>query len=159
MPPVVRVVNTFSFSGNSPSSAVHCGGWNCGGVPNSNLPEAVRYYEEALRINPASYKGYNNLAWLLAIHEPAQGGDPQMALELAQRSCGLKPDWPVSVDTLAAAYAVCGRFPEAISTAQKALDLSMAEKDQQLARQIQALLELYKKGKPYREPVIRRRLR
>jgi len=56
------------------------------------------------------------------------------------------------LDTLAAAYAEAGRFAEAIQTAEEAVRLAAEAGNGTLARQIRSHLELYKDGKPYREP-------
>jgi hypothetical protein len=61
------------------------------------------------------------------------------------------------VGTLAAAYAEAGRFPEAISTAEKAVSLGTDAGDTQFAAANQQLLLLYRASKPYHEnPVVHR---
>ena len=76
------------------------------------------------------------------------------AIALAQRAdrfCdGERPD---VLDTLAAAYAEAGRFPEALATAHEALNLAMRQDDRALAKALQARIALYEAGKPYREAV------
>jgi len=52
---------------------------------------------------------------------------------------------------LAAAYAAAGRFPEAVATAQKALDLAFVRGQSVLVKGVEARLELYRAGRPYRE--------
>ena len=53
--------------------------------------------------------------------------------------------------TLAAAYAEGGRFSEAISTAQKAIELATAAGQNEIAAKNRELLQVYQAGKPYRE--------
>jgi hypothetical protein len=53
------------------------------------------------------------------------------------------------VDTLAAAYAAAGRFPDAVKTTERAIDLAESANQQQLADEIKKRLELYKTGQPY----------
>jgi hypothetical protein len=55
------------------------------------------------------------------------------------------------IATLAAAYAESGRFPEAVTTAEKAEQLAAAAGSKELAGKIRQLLELYRAGKPYHE--------
>jgi len=117
------------------------------------LPEAIQHYEQALRLKADYAEAFNNLAWLLATREPAQGGDPLRAVALAQRACELTGSSSAgSLDTLAAAYAAANRFPEAIETAQKAIQRASSGQAG-LAKEIEARLELYRAGRPYREPV------
>jgi hypothetical protein len=52
---------------------------------------------------------------------------------------------------VAAAYAEAGRFPEAIETARRALDLSTAQNKKPLAEVIQNQFKLFETHSPYRE--------
>ena len=95
----------------------------------------------------------NNLAWLLATREPADGGDPDQAVRLAKRACELTDGKsPSYLDTLAAAYAAAGRFDEAVATAEKARAAALAGGQTASAKRIEARLELYRLGRAYREP-------
>jgi hypothetical protein len=51
---------------------------------------------------------------------------------------------------LAAAYAQNGRFSEAIETAQRSLQLAIAQNNSALADSLRMEIELYQKGFPYR---------
>ena len=55
------------------------------------------------------------------------------------------------VGVLAAAYAEAGRFPDAVATAQKAIELATAAGDQRFAAMNQRLLKLYRAGRAYHE--------
>jgi hypothetical protein len=55
------------------------------------------------------------------------------------------------VDALAAAYAVAGRFTEAIETAEKAINLAESTGRKDLAGEIRKRLRLYQAGRPYFE--------
>ncbi|MHC4711220.1 MAG: hypothetical protein ACYTA3_12585, partial [Planctomycetota bacterium] len=57
-----------------------------------------------------------------------------------------------TLDTLAAAYAESGRFDDAAGTAQQALALAEAVRDDDLAKGIRARLALYRRQTPYRAP-------
>jgi hypothetical protein len=58
---------------------------------------------------------------------------------------------PQLLDTLAAAYAEAGRYPEAVEAARRALNLPATQNNQPLAEAIQARLKLYETGSPYHE--------
>jgi protein O-mannosyl-transferase len=114
--------------------------------------EAAAHLERALRMRPDLAEAQNNLAWLLATLPPAQGGDRARAVNLAQQACQLTGDHsPGNLDTLAVAYAAAGRFEDAVATAQKAIALAQAAGETNLLKEIEARLELYRSGQPYRE--------
>ena len=58
-------------------------------------------------------------------------------------------DNPNFLCTLAAAYAAAGRFPEAVETAQRALQLAGAQYNTALADDIRSELKLYQSGAPF----------
>jgi hypothetical protein len=95
----------------------------------------------------------NNLAWLLATAPDDQVRDGSRAVELAERACQLT-GWkhPVLMGTLAAAYAEAGRFDDAVKMAERARSEAEAQKLEPVAARNTELLELYRQGKPYREP-------
>jgi len=53
--------------------------------------------------------------------------------------------------TLAAAYAEAGRFTEAVTTAQRAVQFAAAQANSALANNLQAEVELYQTGFPFRD--------
>jgi tetratricopeptide (TPR) repeat protein len=117
-----------------------------------NVREAIAHYEQALRQEPGYAKAHYNLAWLLATADPAQGGDPGQAVAVAERASRLAGgDLPVVLDVLAVAYAAANRFPEAIATAEKAVEAASTVGAAGLARQIEARLRLYRQGRVYRQ--------
>jgi spermidine synthase len=92
----------------------------------------------------------NSLAWLLATHKEDKFRNPEEAIRLAERACELTSYENAGlVDTLAAAYAAAGRFPDAVKTTERAIDLAESANQQQLADEIKKRLELYKTGQPY----------
>ena len=117
------------------------------------LDEASMHFIEALRFKPDWVDPMKNLAWLLATHKEAKFHNPEEAIRLAERACELTSyKQPGVLDTLAAAYAAAGNFPEAVKTAKKAVALALASGRKEEAAEIQRRLELYKAGRPYREP-------
>jgi protein O-mannosyl-transferase len=115
--------------------------------------EAIAHYREALRLRPGWEGPLNNLAWLLATHRSAEFRNGPEAVALAERVCQLTGGTNVAMlDTLAAAYAEAGRFPEAVSTGQKACDLAAAAGRKTQADSFQRRLELYRSGHAYHSP-------
>ena len=94
----------------------------------------------------------NNLAWILAANPDATLRNGAEAVALAERACKLT-DYKegVFVGTLAAAYAEAGRFPEAVSSAERARSLALAAGQKDIARKNLELLELYRADRPYHE--------
>jgi tetratricopeptide (TPR) repeat protein len=115
--------------------------------------EAVAQYREALRLNPDLAVALNNLAWVLAASPDDELRNGAEAVRLAERACELTHyGEPFFIGTLAAAYAECGRFPEAVTTAEKAEQLAASAGLPAVAAKNRRLLELYRAGKPYHEP-------
>ncbi|MHC5060244.1 MAG: tetratricopeptide repeat protein [Planctomycetota bacterium] len=115
--------------------------------------EAVTHLTEALRIKPDWLKPINSLAWLLATHNEAKFRNPAEAIRLAEHACSLTDHKDAGlVDTLAAAYAAAGRFSEAVTAAQKAVELAKTGSNKERTEKIRNRLELYKAGLPYFNP-------
>ena len=116
------------------------------------MQEAIRQYEQALRIQPDYPEGQNNLAWLLATSATAE--DPVRAMTLAEQACKITDNRVAPyLDTLAAAYANAGRFDDAIATARRAIELARADGQTQLVSEVESRLDLYRDGHAYRKPV------
>ena len=116
------------------------------------LVQAIKYYQLALQIKPDWIGLMNNLAWLLATHQQAELRDPREAVRLAERACELTGYVnPGILDTLAVVYAAAGRPSEAVTTAEKALELARSSQQEELASEIQKHLDLFKAGKAYVE--------
>jgi tetratricopeptide (TPR) repeat protein len=114
--------------------------------------QAIDHYRQALEIDPDFYGALNNLAWLLATCSQASVRNGAEAVALARRACDLTQErTTVYIGTLAAAYAEAGNFPEAISTAERALRCARLRGQEELATRNAELLEIYRAGKPYRE--------
>jgi tetratricopeptide (TPR) repeat protein len=117
------------------------------------IREAIAQYREALRLNPNLARALNNLAWVLAASPDAGLRNGAEAVGLAERACELTHHGePLFIGTLAAAYAEVGRFPEAVTTAEKAEQLATTAGLTAVAAKNRQLLELYRAGKPYHEP-------
>lgn len=117
------------------------------------IKEAFRCWNKVLELEPEWVSAINNLAWIKATHQEPGIRNPDEAVELALRACKLTQyNRPNLLDTLAVAYAAGGRFGEAVTTAQKAVQLIESSKNQEQIEEIRDRLELYRQGKPY-EPL------
>ncbi len=117
------------------------------------LEEAIGNYRQAIQIKPNFSEALNNLAWVLAASPDDELRNGAEAVRLAEHACELTHDGePSYFGTLAAAYAEAGRFPEAVATAEKAVQLATDAGAKKLAGENRQRLELYRAGKPYHEP-------
>jgi tetratricopeptide (TPR) repeat protein len=111
---------------------------------------AVLHWREAVRLKPDWSQPLNSLAWVLATDANPKLRDGSQAVAYARRAVSLTQNRSAAaLDTLAAAYAEAGRFPDAIETARKALELT--EANQKLAAEIHTRLGAFQSGKPWRE--------
>jgi tetratricopeptide (TPR) repeat protein len=111
--------------------------------------EAMEHYRQALKQDPRWPQAFNRAARQLATHREAKFRNGAQAVQLAEEVCQATDNQePQFLDTLAAAYAEAGRFPEAVATAEMALKLAKED----FARPVRERLMLYQKGQPYREP-------
>jgi tetratricopeptide (TPR) repeat protein len=114
---------------------------------------AIAHYRRALKIDPYLVEALNNLAWLLATCPEASIRNGVEAVQLAERACQITEfRRTIFVGTLGAAYAEAGRFPEAVTTAQKACELASIFKEEPLLAKNRELLEHYRAGQAYHEP-------
>ncbi len=119
---------------------------------DGKLSEAMEQYRQALRLKPDYANADNNLAWLLATAEGSTEQDREQAIQLAKRASELAAGQDAGyLDTLAVAYAAAGRFGEAETNAQKAIELARTGGQTELAGQIGSRLELYRAGRAYHE--------
>ncbi len=127
---------------------------NLGGAlcRQGRIAEAIAQWSEVIRSQPDDVMGLNQLARALATSGEASLRDGRRAVEIAQRAATLTGNRdPEILDTLAAAYAEAGRFPEAVRTARKALEMAARRNDQTLAQAIKAKLTRYEAGMPCRD--------
>ena len=116
------------------------------------VDEAVAHYQAALALQPANALFLNNLAWVLATCPVASIRNGAKAVELAQQAERItKAGNPAILGTLGAAYAEAGRFPEALRTAQHALELATAQTNAAQAEMLRANIALFQAGSPFHE--------
>ena len=119
------------------------------------VDEAVARFQKALELSPGNSKACYNLthvAWMLATSPEAsvRNGVKAVALveQVEQFSKGRNP---LVLETLAAAYAEAGRFPEAIATAGRAQQLAAQQGNASLADVLGKQIKLYQAGTPFRD--------
>jgi Flp pilus assembly protein TadD len=117
-----------------------------------NTAAAIESYRRALQLNPNLTQALNNLAWLLATTDDPRNRNGTEAVRLAERACELAGNrTPQFEGTLAAAYAEAGRFDDAITAAEKAIELANAQGNTAIATANRSFLELYRARQPVRQ--------
>ncbi len=114
-----------------------------------NYVGAVRDYMEALKRDPRHAVTFNHLAWVWSTCPDPDVRNGQRARECATRACELT-EWgePEFLDTLAAAYAECGEFGDAVKWQEKAMALLDGDFDKEA--DYQSRLDQYHSRKPAR---------
>ncbi len=116
------------------------------------VAEAVKHYEAAIAAVPNNPYLLNNLAWVLATCPDAAIRNGPRALELAKRANELAAGkTPAFLGTVAAAQAELGKYSDAATTAQQALDLATAQGNTAQMNSLRDRLGIYKNGSPYRD--------
>jgi len=114
---------------------------------------ALQRYEEALRLEPGQAEPTARLARFLASTPDEKLRNGERALALAQRASDLTGgENPHALDTLAAAKAAAGHFPEAVTAAHHAAQRAHSLGDEALAAAIEQRLALYALEKPFLAP-------
>lgn len=111
---------------------------------------AIADYTEVARIQPTNISAHNSAAWLQATAPVASARNGARAVAAARKAAELS-DWKNGdiLDTLAAAYAESGNFPEAVRWQEKAMTFPDFMKSQ--ADEARARMALYRKGLPYHQ--------
>jgi tetratricopeptide (TPR) repeat protein len=112
--------------------------------------DALAHYRKALTLQPDWPPVLTELGWLLAVHPDTTVRDPVQAVSLAARAVVLtnRQD-PRSLDVLAAAYAAAGRFDQAVTTAQTAVDLLRASSSPSAAGAVSERIGLYRRHQAF----------
>jgi tetratricopeptide (TPR) repeat protein len=107
--------------------------------------EAMAHYERALAINPNYYQAAISYAKLLAAADSKDGGEVARGATMGQRACDITGRRDLDcLQTLAGIYAQAHRGPDAVKTAQAALDLAVSAGRQDLAAGLRARVEQYR---------------
>lgn len=112
--------------------------------------QAAAHFTLAVEGEPDKLFLLNRLGWLLATSPEDDVRDAARAVELGERAVRLtsRQD-PLSLDTLAAAYAEAGRFDDAAATLREALALGARRGT--FDREMADRLSLYADGRTFRE--------
>ena len=94
--------------------------------------DAIKAYQQALRLAPDFAEAHNDLAWLYATCDDPKFRDPKAALNHAQRAVDLTR-WKDggAIDTLAEAHFASGDYQQAVEIQKKALALEPDNKELQ----------------------------
>jgi tetratricopeptide (TPR) repeat protein len=114
--------------------------------------DAVIHYRETLRLQPDNVEILATMAWLLATcpEDSVRNGD--QAMKFGRQAAQLTGGQDVMVlRALSAAYAEAGRFADAKSAAQQALELVMNHNDGNLTEILRLEMALYQAGSPVRD--------
>jgi tetratricopeptide (TPR) repeat protein len=140
-----RAVEIAPTSGNHTNLAVAL-------MQMGRIDEALAHYTAALEIDPNAADAQTNMAWALATWPEDRVRNGKKAVELAERADALTGGQNIRVTiTLAAAYAEADRFPDAVKTAERALQLAIAQGNRARIDSIRAQLELYQSGSLFRD--------
>ena len=117
--------------------------------------EAIIQFQKALAIQPdlaEAVNGLTRIAWVLATSPNSSVRNGTEAVELARQTDRLSGGGnPVMAAALAAAYAEAGRFPEAITNAERAVQLASNQNNAAMVAALEAQLKLYQAGSPLRD--------
>ena len=111
------------------------------------LADLTRAVEES----PDDSRAQNSLAWMISTCPEQKFRNGKEALTHANQACELS-SWGKGdfIDTLAAAYAEAGKFPQAVMWQQRAIAL-MKSNSAEEQKDFEKRLELYKAQQPYRD--------
>jgi Flp pilus assembly protein TadD len=124
-------------------------------LQKQEVNQAIDHLQASLKSRPDNAGACNELAWVLATSPDPSIRNGAKALELAQQANALSGGKiPVVLETLAAANAETGHFPEAVATARQALQLAVDQNNAGNAAIVAALqeqLKSYQAGSPFRD--------
>ena len=117
-----------------------------------SMREALESWTGGLRLAPDNPALLKETAWALATSPDASVRNGAQAVDLAGRAMRLSGGQdPEALDTLAAAYAEAGRFPEAVEAVERAIALAARQNRQRQAEAMRLRARLYRAGTPFRE--------
>ena len=117
--------------------------------------EAMNHYASALLIQPDFPDALDGLSWILATAQNAAFRNGTEAVRMAERACELTNRKDAQkLKTLAAACAEAGRYSDAVSTLEHALEVS-SHVTASTTNEMQPMLAAFKAGKPWRDPGIK----
>ena len=112
--------------------------------------DGIREYRAILERDSTDVDALINVAWIRATHERAEHRDGREAVRLAERARDATPEPVAGVySTLAAAYAEAGRYPDAVRTGMRAVELARAAGWPDDAQRYANQLKCYRDGRAY----------
>jgi protein O-mannosyl-transferase len=109
--------------------------------------DSIKYFNKSLELNPSDPDTHNKMGIILLA-----AGKTDEAIGHAKRACELTGNKDAEcLDTLASGFATADRFEEAKATAEKALSIAKANRQEDLAGDIEKRIKLYETGQPYRQ--------
>ncbi len=113
---------------------------------------AIEHYRAALQLDPGLVTVQKYLAWLLATAPDAALRNGPEAVQLATTATRAAPDDPTAWDALAAAQAESGNFTDAVTSANKGIELANASQQTNQAARFEGRLKFYQAGQPFHAP-------
>jgi Flp pilus assembly protein TadD len=124
-------------------------------LQKGQVDEAILQFQRLLALQPESAEARRslaNIAWRLATSPNPSLRNGTKALELARKTDQLAGgNDPMLAAILAAAYAEAGRFDQAVTAARRALQLATGQNNTAMVSAIQAQLNGYQVGSPFRD--------
>jgi tetratricopeptide (TPR) repeat protein len=113
--------------------------------------EAAVHLEKALEIDPGQMNAEVNLGWILATSSDDSLRNGARAVQLVEDVAN-RAGHPnaIVLRTLAAAYAETGRFSDAVTAAQQAIEIALATGDTALAKDLGRNIAAYRMNQPIR---------
>lgn len=122
-------------------------------ITSCNLKMVLDDYYSVINIrnidNDTLQQTYNAIAWILATAENDKIRDGEKALGFANKALEIDKNF-LNLDTLAVAYAECGKYQKAEDTAQKAMILCKT-KNSELFIEIEKHMDIFLLKKPIRK--------
>jgi len=113
--------------------------------------EALTHWRKALELSPQGVNAFVGAARILSSSRDNSVRNGAEAVTLAEKANDITAGKdPTVLDALAAAYAESGQYSQAVSTAQRALDLATTHGDASLVQGIRYRMSLYQSNKPFR---------
>ena len=119
------------------------------GLKKHKEADALERAQSLKQAENGDAQALNDLAWSMATSPNGMERDGPKAVELAEKSVAASERKnPMTLDTLAAAYAEAGRFTNAVAVQQEAIALLKNDDEK---RDYSSRLKLYALNVPYRE--------
>lgn len=117
-----------------------------------DVPDAIKYLETAVHYEPDWTDALNTLAWTLSTYTDPKVRKGDEAVTLAAHAVKItRGNDPGLLDTLAAAYAEAGKFPDALYAEQRAIETAKRSKQTNSIPEFELHLKSFQTQKPWRE--------